>query len=80
MVCRKRQKDLVHQHDVLEVVDHAFAVQEVHGGSKEVPVEGLGEAQAACSRWHVCNRNNLLVANNLHGGHDDEHVDVAREH
>ena len=80
MVCRERQKNLIHQNDVLEVVDHTLAVQEVHGGSEEVPVESLGEAQTARSRRHICNGNDLLVANNLHGGHDDEHIDVAREH
>lgn len=80
MVSSERQEDLVYQHNVLEVVDHTLAVQEIHGGSEEVPVESLGEAQAACSRRHIGNRNDLLVANNLHGGHDDEHVDVASEH
>lgn len=80
MVCRERQKNFVNQYDMLEVVDHALAVQEVHGRSKEVPVESLGEAQAACSRRHVGNRNNLLVADDLHRSHDDEHVDVAGEH
>lgn len=80
VVCRERQKNLVHQDDVLEVVDHTLAVQEVHGGSEEVPVESLCEAQTARPRRHICNRNDLLVANNLHGGHNDEHIDVAREH
>lgn len=49
VVCRKRKEHFVHQDDVLEVVDHTLAVKEVHGRSKEVPIEGLGEAQAACS-------------------------------
>lgn len=80
MVRRKRQENLVDKHNVLEVVDHALAVEEVHGRSEEVPIECLCEAQAARSRRHVGNRNDLLVANDLHGGHDDEHVDVAREH
>lgn len=80
MVSRKRQENFVDKHDVFEVVDHALAVEEVHGRSEEVPVERLCEPQAPRSRRHVGNRNDLLVANNLHGGHDDEHVDVAREH
>jgi hypothetical protein len=80
VVRRKRQEHFIHQDDVLEVVDHALAVQEVHGRPEEVPVEGLGEAQAACSRWHIGNRNDLLVTDNLHSGHNDEHVNVASEH
>jgi len=80
VVSRKRQENLVDKNNVLEVVDHTLAVEEVHGRSEEVPVESLGESQAPRSRRHVSNRNDLLVADNLHGGHNDEHVDVTREH
>lgn len=80
MVRRKRQKHFVDEYNVLEVVDHTLAVQEVHRRPEKVPVECLSETQAARSRRHVCDRNHLLVADDLHGGHDDEHVDMAGEH
>jgi len=44
MVGSKWQEDLIDQDDVLEVVDDALAVEEVHGGTEEIPVESLGEA------------------------------------
>ena len=47
VVGSKRQQDLVDQNDVLEVVNDTLAVQEVHGGSKEVPVESLCKAELA---------------------------------
>ena len=47
------QQNAVNEQDVLEVVDDALAVQKVHGGAEEVPVQRLGEAQAGpCwGRW-----------------------------
>ena len=44
MVGSKWQEDLIDQDDVLEVVDDALAVEKVHGGTEEIPVESLGEA------------------------------------
>ncbi|KAJ8104906.1 hypothetical protein OPT61_g10502 [Boeremia exigua] len=61
------QQDAVDQQDVLEVVDDALAVQEVHGGAEEVPVQRLGEAQAAGLAGDVGDRNDLLEADDLHG-------------
>jgi hypothetical protein len=44
VVGSKGQENLVDQDNVLEVVDDTLAVEEVHGGAKEIPVERLGEA------------------------------------
>jgi hypothetical protein len=44
VVGSKGQENLVDQDDVLEVVDDTLAVEEVHGGAQEVPVERLCEA------------------------------------
>ena len=38
VVSGEREEDFVDQDDALEVVDDAFAVEEVHGGCEEVPV------------------------------------------
>lgn len=38
MVSRKRQEHPIDQDDMLEIVYHAFAVEEVHCRSEEVPV------------------------------------------
>lgn len=47
VVGRKRQEDLVNEDNVLEVVDDAFAVEKVHGGAEEVPVQSLCKTQLA---------------------------------
>jgi hypothetical protein len=44
MVGRKGQEDAINQNDMLEVVDNTLAVQEVHGGSEEVPIQGFRES------------------------------------
>lgn len=62
---------------MLEVVDDALAVQEVHGSAEEVPVERLGEAQAAGLARHVCDGDDFLEGDDLHGGDDDDDVEVA---
>lgn len=77
MVGGQGQQDAVDQQDVLEVVDDALAVQEVHGSAEEVPVQRLGEAQAAGLAGDVGYRNDLLEADDLDGGDDDDDVQVA---
>ena len=53
MVGSKGQEDLVDQDNMLEVVDDALAVEEVHGRTQEIPVECLCEAQLTGSAWDV---------------------------
>jgi hypothetical protein len=45
MMCRKRQQNLVHQNDVLEVVYDTLPVQKVHGGGEKVPIQRLSELE-----------------------------------
>ena len=71
------QQNPINQQDVLEVVDDALAVQKVHGGAEEVPVQRLGEAQAAGLAGDVGYRNDLLEADDLDGGDDHDDVEVA---
>ena len=44
VVGSKGQENLVDQDDVLEVVDYTLAVEEVHCGTEEIPVESLCKA------------------------------------
>lgn len=60
MVGSEREQDAVDEQNVLEVVDDTLAVEKVHGRAQEVPVQRLGEAQAAGFAGHVCNGNDLL--------------------
>jgi hypothetical protein len=39
MMSRKRQKNLVHQEDVLKIIDHGLSVEVVHGNHQEVPID-----------------------------------------
>lgn len=77
MVGRQGEQDSVNEQDVLEVVDDALAVQEVHGSAEEVPVQRLRKAQAAGLAGDVGYRNDLLEADDLDGGDDDDDVQVA---
>lgn len=77
MVGRKREQEAVDHEDVLEVVDDALAVEKVHGGAEEVPVERLCEAQAAGFAGDVGDGNDLLEGDDLDGGNDYDDVEVA---
>lgn len=77
MVGGQREQDAVDEQNVLEVVDDALAVEKVHGGSEEVPVQRLGKAQTAGLAGHIGNCNDLLEGDDLHGGDDDDDVYVA---
>ena len=80
MVCRERQQHAVNQNNVLEIIYHALAVQEIHGRAQEIPVQRLGEPEAARARGHVGDGDDFFEADYLDGRHDDDDVDVAGEH
>jgi len=71
------EEDAIDEQYALEVVDDAFAVKKVHGSTKEVPVERLGEAQAAGPAGHVGDGDDLFEGDDLDGGDDDNNVDVT---
>ncbi len=62
---------------MLEVVDDALAVEKVHGGAEEVPIQRLGEAQAAGLAGDIGYGNDFLEADDLDGGDDGDDVEVA---
>jgi hypothetical protein len=77
VVGRQGEQQAVDHQDVLEVVYHTLAVQEVHGSAQEVPVQRLGEAQTARLARNIRNRNDLLERYDLHHGDDDDDEEVA---
>lgn len=79
MVGSKRQKHLVDQDDVLEVVDDGLSVEEVHSGGEPVPVEVLGGVERAGSAGDIGDCNDLLEGDDLDNGNDEDDVDVAHE-
>jgi hypothetical protein len=44
MVGGKGEQNPVDQDNVLEVVNHALAVEKVHCGAQKIPIQGLGKA------------------------------------
>lgn len=80
MMRSKRQQHPINQHNMLKVINHALAVEEIHGGAEEVPIQGLSKAEGAGARGDVGDGDDLLEGDDLHGGHDDDDVDVAGEH
>ena len=79
MVGREGQQNAVDKEDVLEIVDDALAVEKIHGGPQEVPVERLGEAQTPRLARHSVYGNDLLEGDDLDSGDYDYDVDVAGE-
>lgn len=73
------QKHPVDEHNVLEVVDDALAVEKVHGARQPVPVEALGSLDVPGAGRHGRNGDDLLERDDLDGGHDGDDVDVTHE-
>lgn len=80
MMSCKRQEYSVHQNNVLEVIDNALTVQEVHCDTEEVPVERFREPQTPCSRRNIADRDDFLEAYDLHRCHNDDQVQMPSEH
>lgn len=79
MVSSKGKQDAVDQQDMLEIVDDTFAIEEVHGGSQEVPVQRLGEAQVSRLAGNGMYGDDLFEGYYLESGDEDDDVDVTRE-
>lgn len=75
----ERQQNLINKYNMLEVVDDALAVEEVHGRAEPVPVETLGGAQIAGAARDVGNGDDFLEGDDLDGGDNEDDVDVAHE-
>lgn len=79
VVSRQREKNLVDQQDVLEVVDDTFTVEIIHCGAQKIPVQGLCEPQASRSTRYVGDGNNLFEGYYLDSGNNYYDIDVAGE-
>ncbi len=75
----QRQEDLVDEDDVLEVVDNALAIEEVHGRGEPVPVQALGGLQVARAAGNARDGDDFLEGDDLDGGDNGDDVDVAHE-
>jgi len=64
---------------MLQIVDDALAIQEVHGCGQPVPVETLGRAQVAGLARQVGNGNDLLERDNLNSCDDGQHVNMTHK-
>lgn len=80
VVGRQGQQHLVHQQNMLKVVDDAFPIQEIHRGRQEVPVQRLGKPKIFLLAGYVGNSDHLLKRHDLDRSHDANNVDVAGEH
>lgn len=79
MMCGKRQQHLVNQDNVLKVVDDAFTVEKIHGGSQPIPIEALGRSERSRPARNVGNGNDFFERNDLDHGDNDDDVNVAHE-
>lgn len=79
VVRRQRQQHLVHENDMLKVVDHALSVEEIHGGGKPVPVQALDGPEVAGAARDVGDGNDLLERYYLDRRNDHQDVDMAHE-
>jgi hypothetical protein len=77
MVGSEWEQDAVNKQNVLEIVDDALAIQEVHGSAEKVPVKRLGEAQTASLAGHIGDCNDLFERDDLHGRDNDDEVEMA---
>lgn len=65
MMRRQRQEHLVYQQNMLEIVDDALSVQEVHCRREPVPIQGLGKAEVLLLAGNVGDVNDLFEGDNL---------------
>ena len=65
---------------MLEVVDDALSVQEVHDRSQEVPIQRSRKRQVLGPARHIGDGDDLLERNDLDGRHYGDNIDVAGKH
>ena len=53
MVRSEWEQHPIDQYNVFKIVDDALSVEKVHSRAEKVPVQGLGESQAASSRGDI---------------------------
>jgi hypothetical protein len=79
MMGGQRQQHLVHQDDMLEVVNDTFTVQKVHGSRQPVPIQALCRLKVPSSTGNVGDSDHFFEGNDLNGSDDKNDVDVTHE-
>lgn len=64
---------------MLEVIDDALSIEEIHGGGQEVPVQALGGAQGSSSAGNIGDGNDFLKGYDLDCSDNGNHVNVSHE-
>lgn len=80
MMRRERQQHPINQNHMFEIINHTLPIQKIHRRAQKIPIQRLGEAQAARAGGDVGDGDDFFEADDLDGGDDDEDVDVAGEH
>lgn len=80
MVGCERQKHLVHQQDMLEVVNDTLSVEEVHGRRQEIPIERFCKAQVLLSARNIRNCDDFLKGDDLNRRHNRYQIYMTGEH
>lgn len=77
---RKGQKDLVHEQNMLEVINDTFTIQKVHCYGKEVPIQRPRQWEVLLLGRDLGNVDDLFEADDLDGSNQEENVDMSAEH
>jgi len=80
MMGRKWEQNLINQENMLEVIDHAFTIDKIHGDGEEIPVERLCKREVLLLSWNLRNSNNFLEGDYENCSDDHEHVYMTSEH
>lgn len=62
---------------MLEIVDHTFSIEKVHGRPEKVPIQRPREPEALSLTWNVRDSDDLLERDNLEPGNDRYDIKVA---
>ena len=74
---RKGEQHSIHQQNMLEIVDDALSIQEIHRRGQEIPIERLCKPQVLRSARNVGDSYDLLEGHNLDSCDQDNKVEVA---
>lgn len=65
---------------MFEIVDDAFAIEEVHCGRQEVPVQGLSQRKILRFSGYGRDCNDFFEGDDLDSGHHGDDVNVTCKH
>lgn len=74
------KQHLVNQKNMLEVVDHTFAIQEVHRSGQEIPIQRFRKPNVLLFTRDIGDGDDLLERDDLDGCYNTNDVDVTGKH